>query len=179
MSRAALDHVAVVFAGRAQAAGYGQGIRSQRKDTAKNRTLKQTSKRCGTRRVFCRAIGRNRVWYHHANRDVNRAKVGHPSPAGSEGATVMGEPMDRSKRVFCESTTSFEEAFPTIESATISEYEVGEGVPTFGVDESHRRTFGEGVPFTDGLIPCRNPRCRRGGYEVDHSLHEMVREKLT
>jgi len=91
----------------------------------------------------------------------------------------MGEPMDRSKRVFCESTTSFEEAFPTIESATISEYEVGEGVPTFGVDESHRRTFGEGVPFTDGLIPCRNPRCRRGGYEVDHSLHEMVREKLT
>jgi len=89
----------------------------------------------------------------------------------------MGEPMDRSKRVFGNLTT-FEEAFPTIESATIPEYEVGEGVPTFfGVDESRSRTFGEGVPFTEGLIPCRNPRCRRGGYEVDDSVYEMVREK--
>ena len=90
----------------------------------------------------------------------------------------MGEPMDRSRRVFMELTT-FEKAFPTIESATISSYEVGKGVYSFDVDESQRKTFGEGVPFREGLIPCRNPRCRRGGYEVDRSLYEMVREKLT
>ena len=46
MSSATLDHVAVVFAGRAQAAGYGHRIRSQGKDTTKNRTL--TRKGCGT-----------------------------------------------------------------------------------------------------------------------------------
>ena len=92
----------------------------------------------------------------------------------------MGEPMDRSKRIFLELTPSFAKAFPTIEVATISSYEVGESVYNFDdIDESQRRTFGEGMPFRDGLIPCRNPRCRRGGYEVDRRLHETVREKLT
>ena len=73
MLRGALDHVAVVFTGRAQAADYGHETRSRRKDTAKNRTLKHQSVR--TRRVFCRAMGGNRVCYHHANRDVNRATL--------------------------------------------------------------------------------------------------------
>jgi hypothetical protein len=88
----------------------------------------------------------------------------------------MGEPMDRSRRVFGNLTT-FEKAFPTIEVATISSYEVGESVHTFGIDESQRRTFGEGLRFREGLIRCSNPRCRRGGYEVDDSVYEMVREK--
>jgi hypothetical protein len=89
----------------------------------------------------------------------------------------MGEPMDRSGRVFGRETT-FEEAFPTIEVATISYYEVGKGVPTFGIDdEAQRNTFGQGVPFRRGLFHCSNPRCRRGGYEVDASVSEMVREK--
>jgi hypothetical protein len=90
----------------------------------------------------------------------------------------MGEPMDRSKRVFGRLST-FDEVFPTIEIATISSYEIGEGVHTFGIDESRRRAFGEGVPFREGLIPCSNPRCRRGGYEIDASLYDMVREKST
>jgi len=95
------------------------------------------------------------------------------------GGMVMGEPMDRSRRVFGRLTT-FEEAFPTIEVATISSYEVGKGIHIFGaVDESERRTFGEGVPFREGLVPCSNPRCGRGGYEVDDSVYEMVREKST
>ena len=88
----------------------------------------------------------------------------------------MGEPMDRSKKVFGHLST-FEKVFSTVEVATISSYEVGKGVYTFGIDESQRRTFGEGVPFKEGLIPCMNPRCKRGGYEVDASVYEMVREK--
>jgi hypothetical protein len=91
---------------------------------------------------------------------------------------AMGEPMDRSKRVFGH-LGKFEEVFPTIETATISSYEDGEGIFTFGIDPARRRTFGNGVPFKHGLERCRNPRCRRGGYEIDHSLHEMVREHLT
>jgi hypothetical protein len=90
----------------------------------------------------------------------------------------MGEPMDRSKRVFWQSGT-FEQAFPTVESATIASWEDGDGVFTFGVDPALRRTFGNGIPFTGGLEHCRNPRCRRGGYEIDRSLDEMVREGLT
>ena len=90
----------------------------------------------------------------------------------------MGEPMDRSKRVFGQ-LGKFEEVFPTIEVATISSWEEGEGVHRFGVDESHRRSFGNGVPFKHGLESCSNPRCRRGGYEIDRSLSEMVRENLT
>ena len=43
------------------------------KDTAKTRTL--NIKGCGTRRVFCRAMGRNRVWYHHTSRDSNGATL--------------------------------------------------------------------------------------------------------
>jgi len=90
----------------------------------------------------------------------------------------MGEPMDRSRKVFGHLTT-FEKAFPTVESATISSYEVGSGVYSYGIDEASRRTFGEGQPFGDGLIPCSNPRCQRGGFEVDAGLNQMVREKLT
>jgi hypothetical protein len=92
---------------------------------------------------------------------------------------VMSEPMDRSKRLFGQLTNSFEEAFPTIESATISSYEVGGGVHAFGIDKSRRESFGEGVPFVEGLIPCSNAHCRRGGFEVDRSLRSMVGDKLT
>jgi hypothetical protein len=90
----------------------------------------------------------------------------------------MGEAMDRSNRVFGNLTT-FEKAFPTIEVATISYYEVGKGAHAFVIGESQRRTFGEGAPFREGLFRCSNPRCRRGGYEVDDSVYEMVREKST
>jgi hypothetical protein len=62
----------------------------------------------------------------------------------------MGEPMDRSKRVFGR-LTALEEAFPTIEVATISSYEVGDGVPTFGVDESQRRTLAIPVAEEAGM----------------------------
>ena len=90
----------------------------------------------------------------------------------------MGAPMDRSKRVFGH-LSPFDEVFPTIEVATISSYELGEGVHTFGIDESKRKTFGNGMPFKHGLEHCSNPRCRKGGYEIDRSLSEMVRENLT
>jgi hypothetical protein len=88
----------------------------------------------------------------------------------------MGEPMDRSNRPFAP-LTSFEKAFPTVESVTIASYEIGEGVYSFG--DEQRNTFGRPQPLEAGLIRCSNPPCRRGGYEVEHSLQEMVLEKLT
>jgi hypothetical protein len=35
------------------------------------------------------------------------------------------------------------------------------------------------APLSTGVVPCMNPRCRRGGYEVDESVYEVVREKST
>ena len=74
MLRPALGGVAVVFARRARAAGYGHGIGAGEKIRPKTAPL-NTSKGCGTRRVFCHAMGRSRVCYHHASRDVNRATL--------------------------------------------------------------------------------------------------------
>jgi len=39
------------------------------------RTLCRKRKECGTRRFFGNAMGTNRVWYHHASRDVNRGTL--------------------------------------------------------------------------------------------------------
>jgi len=89
----------------------------------------------------------------------------------------MGEPMDRSKRVFGD-LAPFEKVFPTIDVATISSWKDGEGY-TRSADESLRRSFGTGVPFKHGLERCRNPRCKNGGYEIDQSLDQMVRGNLT
>ena len=88
----------------------------------------------------------------------------------------MGKPMDRSNR-FCSPLTTFERAFPTLETVTIASYETGKGVRTFGLEP--RKTYAVARPLRGGLVPCSNPRCYGGGYEVDHILSEMVSERLT
>jgi hypothetical protein len=83
----------------------------------------------------------------------------------------MGEPMDRSGRIFSRPTKSFEEAFPTLENAVLR-YEVFD----FGTPK------GKGI-FSlreeGGLMRCRNPRCYRGGYEIDSEVSKMIYENQT
>ena len=84
----------------------------------------------------------------------------------------MGIPMDRSRRVFLKSGP-FQKAFPKLESAVVeySEYRPG-GESAEGYRRMHDlRTYG-------GLLPCGNPLCRRGGYELDLKVHEMVRNAV-
>lgn len=88
----------------------------------------------------------------------------------------MGEPMDRSKRIFVK-FGSFEKAYPTLQSVTVESYEDGDGVFR-AFSDSPNRTFGNPRPWTGGLLLCSNPSCRRGGFEVDFDVHDMVREKL-
>jgi hypothetical protein len=78
----------------------------------------------------------------------------------------MGEPMDRSHRVFFK-LGPFEEAFPTLEEATVefTEYDF--------LQEVRRGTWR--VSGDGGLMPCGNTFCRRGGYELDREIHEIVR----
>ena len=78
----------------------------------------------------------------------------------------MGVPMDRSNRVFGHLST-FEKVFPTVESVKVefTEYDF-----TFDVRSGHWDIrYG-------GVMPCGNPACRRGGYEVDGIAQSMVRE---
>jgi len=88
----------------------------------------------------------------------------------------VGEPMDRSKRVFV-TPGPFASAFPLLERVTVESYEDGEGVFS-AFSDSPRKTFGNPLPWSGGLLMCSNPSCRRGGFEIDFDVHDMVREKL-
>jgi hypothetical protein len=82
----------------------------------------------------------------------------------------MGQPLDRSRRVFGQ-LTSFEKAFPQLESAEVRfiETDFGETV----------RTSSWSVRDDGGQMPCGNPHCERGGYELDREVSAMLREDIT
>ena len=81
----------------------------------------------------------------------------------------MGEPMDRSNKFFGELAT-FAKAYPNIESASVEYVE-----SSFGIEEGkHFHNVANG-----GLIRCRNPRCFRGGYELEMIISGMERNKET
>jgi hypothetical protein len=78
----------------------------------------------------------------------------------------MGEPMDRSRRVFG-SLATFDEVFPELEDVLV------EFVERDFVFEKRSGTWhlhGQG-----GVMPCGNPSCRRGGYELDKDIRLMLR----
>lgn len=79
----------------------------------------------------------------------------------------MGIPMRRDRRLFSELAT-FEDAFPQLEDAIVEYREEGEGASgTTGRAAAAAETL-------EGLIPCSNPACRSGGFEVDLLFHEMI-----
>lgn len=82
----------------------------------------------------------------------------------------MGIPKDRSRLVFMQHGP-FERAFPTLDDAVAEyvewDYAIKKREGTWRVKE-----YG-------GLMACANERCRRGGYEIDREIHQMIREKLT
>ena len=90
----------------------------------------------------------------------------------------MGEPMDRSGRVFYAERT-FDEAFPNVEDADVEDSETG----TFDSQRSRAAPFSQNpeqperhfhsIRHLGGGIRCSNPLCRRGGFEIDGVLLEM------
>ena len=79
----------------------------------------------------------------------------------------MGIPMRRERRLFSELAT-FEDAFAQLEDAVIEYREEGNGVTGTAI----RARAGDDT--LAGLIPCSNPGCRAGGFEVDLVFHEMI-----
>jgi len=78
----------------------------------------------------------------------------------------MGEPMDRSRRVFMR-FGPFQQAFPTLDEATV------EFTEYYFMQEMRHGTWH--VSWDGGLMPCGNTFCRRGGYELDRQIQEIAR----
>jgi len=79
---------------------------------------------------------------------------------------ITGEPIDRSRRVFG-SLRSFDEVFPELDDVVL---EFVEKDFLFEKRSGTWHLHGQG-----GLMPCGNPSCRRGGYELDRNLRQMLR----
>jgi hypothetical protein len=79
----------------------------------------------------------------------------------------LGEPMDRS-RLFFPPTSEWEKAFPTLEDAIIHYIESDfSGEERKGIVSLRRQ---------GGILPCGNPLCFRGGYELDREVDRMIHE---
>jgi hypothetical protein len=91
----------------------------------------------------------------------------------------MGEPMDRSRRVFY-SQRPFDEAFPGVEDADVEYSERGKfdgkvrGSLSFSQNpEQQPKRYLHSIRQMGGVIPCSNPVCRRGGFAIDGVLLAM------
>jgi len=76
--------------------------------------------------------------------------------------------MDRGNRLL-PLAKSFEEAFPRLELAMIEYRETGDGV-----FENRRETWTKPHQIRGSLMRCSNPRCERGGYEIDREIINMM-----
>ena len=94
-----------------------------------------------------------------------------------KGRFAMGEPMDRSRRVFYGERT-FDDAFPNVEDADVEYFESGKfdskvrGSLYFSQhsEQPERQPERHSIKHNGGVIPCSNPLCRRGGFEIDGVL---------
>jgi hypothetical protein len=88
------------------------------------------------------------------------------------GRAQMSQPMDRSKRVFGK-LTEFERVFPNVDSALVEYIEIKRAATSIE-PQPHYHEMHHG-----GLIACGNPRCKRGGYEMEGSLYTMSKNNET
>jgi hypothetical protein len=82
----------------------------------------------------------------------------------------MGIPLDRSNRLLG-LTDSFATAFPTLDDAIIRYTE-----SDFGNDP---RQGVWSLKHNGGQMRCGNPRCYRGGYELDREVSNMIYAGIT
>lgn len=85
----------------------------------------------------------------------------------------MGEPVDRSKRVFGE-LGDFDSAFPDLEDVIVDWIE---GESWSLPEKAKKGEYTEKVSLRDygGLFRCSASLCVNGGYEVDRIVSDMIR----
>lgn len=74
---------------------------------------------------------------------------------------------------FFNGVSSFKTAFPDLSDAVI-EWRERRGADDTRNTEKRKTGFRRGN-FTQGVLPCSNPVCHEGGYEVDRLIAEMLR----
>jgi hypothetical protein len=79
----------------------------------------------------------------------------------------MGQPLNRSGRIFVGPPVSFDQAFTGVEDITVDFTEYSYGT------ERRKGTFR--IRQQGGQMRCSNDHCYRGGYEFDFIAHEMIR----
>lgn len=90
----------------------------------------------------------------------------------------MGEPMDRSNRVFGH-LDKFENVYPMLEDAILEWTEEGQGVYHYrNLDKGEFANKVSMKQYGD-LIRCSNPLCRQGGFDLGFELSSMARNKET
>jgi hypothetical protein len=75
---------------------------------------------------------------------------------------------------FFNGVSSFKAAFPMLADALI-EWRERRGPGDASGGEMRRTGFKRGN-FTSGVMPCSNPACHEGGYEIDRLVAAMIRE---
>jgi hypothetical protein len=89
---------------------------------------------------------------------------------GLKEKLTVGEPMDRDSKLWFGKERQFDKAFPQLEQALISYYEVGDGI----YKDTFKKEYNNPHPIKELLMRCSNPRCKRGGYEIDGEISRMV-----
>jgi hypothetical protein len=78
---------------------------------------------------------------------------------------------------FFNGVSSFKSAFPELSDAIVEWKERRAPEDTRGLDT--RKTGFRRGNFTQGVLPCSNPACHEGGYQIDRLIAEMLREGET
>jgi hypothetical protein len=86
----------------------------------------------------------------------------------------MGQPMER--QFLFGAAKNLKEAFPEIESALIEHYETGDGTYDYNL-KAVPSTYTVPRQVREPLMRCSNPRCERGGYEIDREIRNMTLSK--
>lgn len=85
----------------------------------------------------------------------------------------MGQPMDRDSRLWFGRERALDKAFPELPQVTIAYYESGDGI----YKDNFKKEYTNPHPIKELLMRCSNPRCKRGGYEIDGEISRMVSHK--
>jgi hypothetical protein len=72
---------------------------------------------------------------------------------------------------------SFEEAFPELVEALIQYRESGDGIRTFREDPASG-TYTNPHQVREPRMRCSNERCKRGGYDIEREIRNMIYGKV-
>lgn len=74
---------------------------------------------------------------------------------------------------------TFDKAFPSVKSFVLTGREHGDSREIASIPIEHRSALHYTAPNLPAKIPCSNPRCQQGGYELQWILDAIIRNRDT